>query len=75
MTYAIWSHYHKQWWKINSEGYTMDPEHTGLYPREKAADIVFQSLRNTAIPTVLAIRMINMSAEEVENEIDKLRMI
>lgn len=71
--YMIWSHYHKQWWRPHESGYTPRVDEAGEYTKHDAARIVLQSLRNTAVPVVLASRMIGLGHELVEREILAMR--
>jgi hypothetical protein len=37
--YLIWSNEHQAWWRANSDGYTIDVDQAGRYPRDRAIEI------------------------------------
>lgn len=59
MTYAIWSHEHRQWWRAERQGYTSQAKDAGQYSASEAAEIVLDHVpagEEVAMPWEVAQR-------------------
>lgn len=75
--FLIWSYEHTAWWRPNSAGYTEDPMEAGTYRKEKAQEIINQSLGNEVMLPANAIFQLlsaytNCFAKELLNKEIKL---
>lgn len=73
--WLIWSMRHRQWWRADRGGYTMDTSNAGLYTLVDVAEIVTQGLPGQQVPVgvELADQFADLEADKVVELIDSFR--